>query len=929
MTQSASIGVVTFELGHLLRRTIWQPMHRTMEIFHLLPPAAAVILLLLLFDVGQLREIYLSYLEELNVIRIAWALAGFVLISALLYQSHYWLSTMRINVIYSSLSYPNAGTNLRNLQRAAAFAWSLFPWAGLAAGLFLARDYLSETGAHLQAALATDAEVSAALHTVPEASTPAIITSVIALGGVVGALFDFYRQNRLVQGAIISLTPIAATSVFLLLIDSYPQLSTIGQQASAAAILALVSVSFYAVHYLIETRRIKFVYSSFWYRDTGINPRRRQRLAKLAWALIPWLAVGLYFAKDFLAKLIGSIAPGLATSLQSLPTAGDLAIIPEAIIYTVAAGLLVALTMDAHRQNLPMRRAIGGAIILAIAVAATMPLLGLNTVSVYRWVGPLGTMALAFLFIFSNFVVLALLSQKSGFPAVKLVLTAVALSALFNIQIATMAEWLCGACALFVILALVSRLWAVALVAGLLGVLAFCTVLRERQHYVQYAESALGGIAVDALEARFDDWIQNRADRAPADRNKPYPVFIISAEGGGIYAAAAASLFLAKLQDDCPAFAQHVFAISAVSGGAIGATIFQALSQSLPAATAADCRPRADTEGSLTRKVASIMQEDHFSPVVGSIVPDFLGERMGRAEALEQSFEQWGRFSGDAAVKRLAKEAGFIDHWSSSGAAPALVLNTTWAETGYRVAFAPFTFRSSTGNDGTLYSFADADMPGQNISLLDAAVVSARFPGILPPYSVKMTSGETGPRRWNFVDGGYSDLSGAATALAIFNALQPASCKHNVDLKVILLASANPKPNFQTLNGTDFLDTMAPIDAVMKVRELLGNQAVTRASDYFTKPVPCENRQPASDWQLQQIKLQEQEYSLPLGWKISSTTFGLVSWLIGHPEPCETATLQVSPGGTDDKVDRARANKQALKNNRCVMRLIEDALSAK
>jgi 6-phosphogluconolactonase/glucosamine-6-phosphate isomerase/deaminase len=56
-------------------------------------------------------------------------------------------------------------------------------------------------------------------------------------------------------------------------------------------------------------------------------------------------------------------------------------------------------------------------------------------------------------------------------------------------------------------------------------------------------------------------------------------VFVVSAAGGGIYAASIAALFLARMQDECPTFAQHVFAISSVSGGSLGAGIFNSLAK--------------------------------------------------------------------------------------------------------------------------------------------------------------------------------------------------------------------------------------------------------------------------------------------------------------------------------------------------------------
>ena len=61
--------------------------------------------------------------------------------------------------------------------------------------------------------------------------------------------------------------------------------------------------------------------------------------------------------------------------------------------------------------------------------------------------------------------------------------------------------------------------------------------------------------------------------------SKPYPVFVVAVSGGGIYAASSAATFLAELQDECSRFGQHVFVISGVSGGAVGATLFNALTR--------------------------------------------------------------------------------------------------------------------------------------------------------------------------------------------------------------------------------------------------------------------------------------------------------------------------------------------------------------
>src|ERR1700683_2787205 len=101
------------ELGPLLHRKFWRPLRNTMEIFHVLPVIAAAVLFLLLATDGQFREIYISYLEGWGDHPLRWLVsivAGallLALISAVLSEAHYALSTMRINVIYSSNSNPD------------------------------------------------------------------------------------------------------------------------------------------------------------------------------------------------------------------------------------------------------------------------------------------------------------------------------------------------------------------------------------------------------------------------------------------------------------------------------------------------------------------------------------------------------------------------------------------------------------------------------------------------------------------------------------------------------------------------------------------------------------------------------------------------------------------------------------------------------
>jgi hypothetical protein len=911
-----SVSEVSFEVGQILRRAIWQPIRWMMGIFHPLPAAAAIILLLLLVYVGQTRELYLSYLEAPNFVHIAWALAGFTLISGAFYQTHYWLNTMRIKVVYSHLSQPNTGINLLRLQRAAGFIWAFSPWAGLAAGLFLTEGYLRATYKQLCSAAVSPDQI-ARLLTLPAVSPWTIVVSVILLGAVLGGLFVCYRKSRIVQFLIVSSMPGAASLVFIFLTGSY----SINTGASLMLVAGAFAI-FYGIYYLLDTRKIGLPYSAF-YPDAGIDVERRRRRLTFVWALAPWFLVALYFVVSAIApaRQMAGVSP-FVCSADALARANAWPIIHVAIVAVIAIGLLVALAMDAFGRRPESGLIVGAAVAVAILAVVVTAAFGPGALVGLRVVGPFGSMAVSLLFIFSVLAVLAVLSQRSGLPALALVLTVIILGELFNVSIDKTAWWSLWASLALAVLALVARLGYVVAVAAVFCLLAVLTMCRDRAHIIDAHDMKMSDTSISGVRDTFDVWVRGRHDRKPGegDPAKPYPAFIISTEGGGIYAAAAASLFLAKLQDDCPGFAQHVFAISGVSGGAIGATVFQAHIPHSEQKDKVECTALTG-DGPLTQTMTTIMERDHFSPVVAAVIPDLLGEPTGRSEALQASFA-----AVDDGAARARLEKPFREHWSSSSAAPSLVLNATWAEMGYRVAFALFLLHTSPSSDGTFYSFADADMPGENrIPLIQAAVVSARFPGILPPFTVKMSNNHW----WNFVDGGYADSSGAATALALFEALKQTSCDLNVNLKLILLTSTNPQPNFQDVTGSEFRDAMAPVQTVMKVRELLGSQAVTRTSEYFKPAPPCPNAKAAPDWQLEEIKLGDQEYALPLGWKLSNTTFQLVSFLIGRPVPCQTETLQQNPSSSDAAISQPAQNggalteHEALQNNSCVMDKVE------
>jgi hypothetical protein len=946
--------------GPSLRRGFWLPLRHWLRMFHILPVSAAVILFFLLATDGQIREIYVSYLEDLQsgglgttIFRFAAAALGFALISAVLFEAHYLLGKARFDLAYPMNADPGAGSNV---QDAAAILLALSPWLGLVTGLVHAKIYLADLFALLQQARAPDLYQ---MQYVPMPSRWAITMAVMVLGLVMSFFVAVNPKSVRLQRAVIIVTPPAAALLFVLLIEP-PQFNPGAWQIVAASAAVAAFVAVYYFFYTILYAMRPHVFSRTLQEKTGINLRRFQPLLLFVWALMPWAAaIAIYF---------WSAPPPAKQGEQH-----GWAMIPVAMSWTVSIGLSVVFLLYRYRKNPALRWSIYGTVAVLAATGLFVSWLSPDTiVIVYRLVGPLGSLALAVLFLISIFVLLVALSQQSGFPALTLVLLVLVGSVVLPIPI----YWTVGALALLCLIilgmAITSGLWAVAAVALILAITGGINFEKMRELTPRNLRQTQQG---SDLTQQFASWLDYHIKATEADTDaatqsgcsgkfQQYPVYIVAVAGGGIYAASAASVFLARLQDRAPCFAEHVFAISAVSGGAIGATIFQTLVQSrLPAApapvappaaksaaktTANACLPppitdaKPDARRDLEQDVADVIKADHFSPLVASIFPELLGfTRSGRAQELAASFEN--------SVNRIDRKAAqalcqpFSSDWSYESNAPALVLNATWVETGYRAAFAPFPLHAI---DDSLYSFADqnmpADLPRNPVTTIDAALVSARFPGILPPYSVLVnsvseprpgtapgqsnTNSGSSPEmlRWNFVDGGYSDTSGATTALVLYQALKDTAASRNVQLRVILVTSSDPRLDPNKINGTVFGDTLAPVDAMLSVRAGLGNEAVARACNGIagdaangkTGEKTCEDFSADASSPLQIVGVEDQTYGLSLGWKISQTSFNVVSWMLGEPQ---FASEQVCQGPLANSASPSpQANGQFTLNEKVV-----------
>jgi hypothetical protein len=305
-----------------------------------------------------------------------------------------------------------------------------------------------------------------------------------------------------------------------------------------------------------------------------------------------------------------------------------------------------------------------------------------------------------------------------------------------------------------------------------------------------------------ALEAWLRAQLCPSDNRPAANTNaRPIPLIVVTTAGGGIRAALWTALVLGAAQDQQPVFAQRVFAISGVSGGALGATVFAAsqhqsgeqakCSSSIPPPLhqcgALAAAYEALSQDFLGPAVAAYAFNDTFGPllsVMGFEVPS-------RATILETAWE-------DACQKAGCDRLGGAFHealiryrrWT-----PALFLNGTHIETGKRVITSPLAITPRNFDDA-LDFFA---LHEREIRVSTAALNSARFLFITPVGRL----GRDDKHYGHLGDGGYFENYGAETGAEIMRAVRRFAFQYGHYIKPIVIEiSSDP-----TLTAIDLART--------------------------------------------------------------------------------------------------------------------------
>jgi len=372
------------------------------------------------------------------------------------------------------------------------------------------------------------------------------------------------------------------------------------------------------------------------------------------------------------------------------------------------------------------------------------------------------------------------------------------------------------------------------------------------------------------LEVRehFDQWIASpERERDPKRR---YPVVIVAAEGGGIRAAYWTATLLAAIQEKQPRFARHVYAISGVSGGSLGAVVFDALLAQSPGAAGGLCEVRGTAEKSIERCAAQVLGQDFLSPALaGLLFPDlvqrflpFPVERFDRARSLEASWEDaWRKGMGN---DRLAEPFDALWKGERAHRIPSLLLNGTWVETGKRMIASNLAVDASIFNDtADVFAFIDYPVPAST-----AAHLSARFTYVSPAGSLRKRSEKEIAA--HVVDGAYFENSGTATALDLLSALYSPGERLKLDFVVVYVN--NDPGEEETSTGEPqrpaasrwLTELMSPIDALFNTRVARGTYSQSLTKEF----VEANSRD--SRRRYFHFGLKQEKFAPPLGWFLSA-----------------------------------------------------------
>ena len=414
------------------------------------------------------------------------------------------------------------------------------------------------------------------------------------------------------------------------------------------------------------------------------------------------------------------------------------------------------------------------------------------------------------------------------------------------------------------------------------------------------------------FEVALTEWLKARQDLAEYET---YPVFFVATEGGGLRAAYFTSLVLSAIQDRCPQFAQHLFAISGVSGGSVGAGIFAGLAaQRARNEGGKRCAADFRMPGQFQRLADSVLARDFLTPLFAQgLYPDMLQRALpfpvpsfDRARALEYGLERsWKHVTGGDEFARP-----FYRLWKTftTGATPALFLNTTRVETGARMVES--NLHPIGERFDRLVSLADIDRQ-LDIPLSTALGLSARFPIVTPVGGIPFRDSV-----FRYADGGYFDDSGATTLIEMLASLyvgdssltaagRPAFVPVviRIGFSVKDRMSSDPTRKF-TSSGLN--EVLSPVRTLLNTRDA---HAATAVEQLHTTIAALVDR--GVDARLIEFQLTQDNVPLVLGWLMATRARAEMTKQLGPARKCSSTTGVENDCSYQDVVDWLERRKRS------------------
>jgi len=400
--------------------------------------------------------------------------------------------------------------------------------------------------------------------------------------------------------------------------------------------------------------------------------------------------------------------------------------------------------------------------------------------------------------------------------------------------------------------------------------LLICVILFSfwnNNHDIRYL-ATIPPTKVPDVEDQYRSWYTNLCARYPEEKNPP--VIIVATAGGGIRAALWTATVLGALQDSNRAFADHVFAISGVSGGSLGATVFDGL-------------VKYGNTGGIRAQAQKILAHDFLSPALAYMLfPDMLQQFLpfrvrafDRATALEKAWESaWKDATGNDSFNQ-----DFFSLWQGTAGqgVPSLFLNGTSVENGQRMVVSNMRF------DASFVSAIDVNAQLTNAIRLSTAVdMSTRFCYVSPSGRFKDRS--------HVVDGGYFENSGTATVLDILDVMDFAdSANTNPPARIVIVISNDPNEGKPVPPKSDFLgEVLTPFDSLMSARDARGTYSETLLRARFEGINIFK-------FSLKQSSQATNEVPLPLGWSLSKLAINAMNDRLQQQEGTPFAVLDRLP----------------------------------